>query len=212
MDLLSVAASIAGLVNIALGFSRTLRSSYKAVKDTTKDTQEEHQLEVGGLRPPAPIRPTPVEVSLFTESPSYKFFPSPSKTGQTISEWSSEYLATTRDEANFLAFPSLYGPNGVPLRELIMLATLRASFELSGNHWLSGEIGPIFRAVGDASLPTDCSFLNAFVRETSDSFGIDALQERLVSMRLLVVEPATGRSSSLVNGTLTSESGALLAP
>lgn len=49
------------------------------------------------------------------------------------------------------------------------------------------------------------------MREISDSFGIDALQERLVSMRLLVVEPATGRSSSLVNGALTSESGAILA-
>ena len=106
-----------------------------------------------------------------------------------ISVWSTEYLAPTRDEAKFLAFLSLYGPKGVSLRDLIRFATLRASGRPSQNHWLlSGEVGPILRPLGDKRLPTHCSFLKAFVRETSNDQGIYGLQGRLLSWGLIRVE------------------------
>ena len=106
--------------------------------------------------------------------------------------WSTEYLAPTRDEAKFLAFLSLYGPKGVSLRDLIRFATLRASGRPSENHWLlSGEVGPILRPLGDKRLPTHCSFLKAFVRETLNDQGIYGLQSRLLSLGLIRVEYPT---------------------
>ena len=110
--------------------------------------------------------------------------------GQTMLEWSAEHLAPTRDEAKFLAFLSLYGSAGVLLRDLIRFATLRASGKPSQNHWLlNGEVGPILRPRGDKRLPTHCSFLNAFVRETSyETYG---LQSRLLSLGLIRVEYPT---------------------
>ena len=99
-------------------------------------------------------------------------------------------------EAKFLAFLSLYGSNGVPLRDLITFATLRSSCKPSENHWLlSGEVGPILRPVNDPILPTHCSFLDAFVRETSDYQGIDSLQKRLLSLGLIRVKYPMGHSS-----------------
>ena len=117
------------------------------------------------------------------------FYPYPLVNGQTMLEWSTEHLAPTRDEAKFLSFLSLYGSNGVSLRDLLRFATLRASGKPSQNHWLlSGEVGPILRPLGDKRLPTHCSFLNAFVRETSNNQGINALQSRLLSLGLIRVE------------------------
>ena len=87
------------------------------------------------------------------------FFPYPLMNGETLMEWGLKHLSPHQDEAKFLAFLSLYGPNGVTLRDLITFARLRASAIPSKNHWLlSGEVGPILRPVGDASLPTHCSF------------------------------------------------------
>ena len=178
----------------------SLRSYLKAIKDADEDIQE-HRPEIGGLRPPSTFETTPIGFDLLNEKPTYTFFPLSSSTAQTMNEWSREHLAMTRDEAKFLALLSLYGSSGVPLRELIMLATLRASINPAENHWLlSGETGPIFRGIGAASLPANCSFLNAFVRETSNSLGIDGLQERLLSMGLIVVEPPP-RNSSPFDGT-----------
>ena len=106
--------------------------------------------------------------------------------------WSTEHLAPTRDEAKFLAFLSLYGSKGVSLRDLIRFATLRASGKPSQNHWLlSGEVGPILRPLGDKRLPTHCSFLHAFVRETSNDQGVYDLQSRILSLGLIRVEYPT---------------------
>lgn len=116
--------------------------------------------------------------------------------GETILDWSRKYLAPFRHEAKLLAFLSLYGSDGVPLRELVELATLRASAGSWENHWqLSGETGPILRPVGDViGLPTHCSFMNAFVRECSKYRGVDDLQQRLLSLGLIVVEYTKGHS------------------
>ena len=124
-----------------------------------------------------------------------EFFPYPLRHGETIIEWSTEYLAPTRDEAKFLAFLSLYGPIGVPLRDLITFATLRISCKSSENHWLlDGEAGPILRPVGDSSLPTQCAFLTAFVRTSSDYQSLEELQNRLSSLGLIEVNYPMRRS------------------
>lgn len=120
------------------------------------------------------------------------FFPYPYPI-LTITEWSRKHLTPSSDEAKFLAFLSLYGTSGVVLRDLIAFATLRVSVKSSENHWLlSGEVGPILRPVGGSSLPTHCSFLNAFVRETSNSQGLDGLQKRLLSLGVIQVEYPMG--------------------
>ena len=124
-----------------------------------------------------------------------EFFPYPLRHGETIIEWSTEYLAPSRIEAKFLAFLSLYGSNGVRLRDLITFATLRTSCKPSENHWLlNGEAGPILRPVGDSSLPTQCAFLTAFVRTTSDYQSLEDLQNRLSSLGLIEVEYPRRRS------------------
>lgn len=151
---------------------------------TTKPRRKRLQFSEKPRRGSDEWQPTKLEER---ETPESTFFPYPLIDEETII--SSEYLNPTRDEAKFLAFLSLYGSSGVPLRELIMLATLRTSFiNPSENHWLlSGETGPIFRGIGETGLPANCSFLNAFARETSNSLGIDGLQERLLSMGLIVL-------------------------
>ena len=167
--------------------SRRGLSTSKPAKDAPNDSQE-HRQEIRGPRPPSPLRPTLAEDPFSIILSNYKFFPRPESTEQTVVGW-REYFAANLNEAKFLAFLSLYGSNGVPLRELIMLATLRTSLKPSENHWLlSGEIGPILRPIGDARLPTKCGFLKAFVREVSSSVGVDGLQERLLSMGFILVE------------------------
>ena len=117
------------------------------------------------------------------------FFPYPLRHGETMIEWSTEYLAPTREEAKFLAFLSLYGSNGVFLRDLITFATLRASRKPSENHWLlNGEAGPILLPFGDLSLPIHCLFLNAFLSSASDHQSLEDLQNRLLSLGLIEVE------------------------
>ncbi len=124
------------------------------------------------------------------------FFPYPLMNGETLMEWGLKHLSPHQDEAKFLAFLSLYGPNGVTLRDLITFARLRASAIPSKNHWLlSGEVGPILRPVGDASLPTHCSFLSVFVREVSNVQGALGLQKRLESLGLIQVNYPMGHSS-----------------
>ena len=124
------------------------------------------------------------------------FFPYPLTHGTTISEWGQECLASTRDEAKFIAFLSFYGMDGVLLSDLIAFTTLRASVKSSENHWLlSGEVGPILRPFDDASLPSRCSFLDTFARETSNYHGIHSLEARLKSLGLIHVRYAKGHSS-----------------
>ena len=123
------------------------------------------------------------------------FFPYPLRHGETMIEWSTEYLVPTREEAKFLAFLSLYGSIGVPLRDLITFATLRTSCKPSENHWLlNGEAGPILRPVRDSSLPAQCAFLTTFVRTTSDYQSLEDLQNRLSSLGLIEVRYPMRRS------------------
>ena len=128
------------------------------------------------------------------------FFPFPLEDGETMIQWSTEYLAPTRDEAKFLAFLSLYGSNGVPLRDLITFATLRTSCKSSENHWLlNGEAGPILRPVGDSSLPNHCAFLNAFVRTCFEFESLEELQNRLSSLGLIEIKYPMRRSFATSN-------------
>lgn len=91
---------------------------------------------------------------------------------------------------------SSYRSNGVPLRKLLTFATSRASGKSFENHWLlSGEISPILRSVGDVSLPTYRSSMDTFIREFPNKHGIESLQKRLLSLRLVFVEYLTGHSS-----------------
>lgn len=88
------------------------------------------------------------------------------------------------------------GSNGVPLRKLLTFATSRASGKPFENHWLlSGEVSPILRSVGDVSLPTHRSFMNTSIREFPNDRGIESLQKRLLSLRLVFVEYLIGHSS-----------------
>lgn len=125
------------------------------------------------------LLPSQLDQSLHDMSTTM-FFPHPLPRGKTISEWSDVYLGSTRDEAKFIAFLSLYGTDGVLVRDLIAFTTLRASVKPSENHWLlSGEVGPILRPIDDADLPSRCSFLDTFARETSNYQGVDSLENRL---------------------------------
>ena len=134
------------------------------------------------------------------------FFPFPLTNGKTMIQWSTEYLAPTRDEAKFLAFLSLYGSKGVYLRDLITFATLRVSRKPSKNHWLlDGEVGPILRPIGDSSLPTHCAFLNAFVCTCSDYQSLGDLQDRLLSLGLIEIEYPARRSFATKDFWLSDE-------
>ena len=134
------------------------------------------------------------------------FFPFPLTDGKTMIQWSTEYLAPTRDEAKFLAFLSLYGSNGILLRDLITFATLRVSRKPGKNHWLlNGEVGPILRPIGDSSLPTHCAFLNAFVCTCSDYQSLGDLQDRLLSLDLIEIGYQVRRSFATENFWLSDE-------
>ncbi|KAK0508541.1 hypothetical protein JMJ35_008817 [Cladonia borealis] len=92
-------------------------------------------------------------------------------------------------EYRFMALLTLFGSNGVPLRELIMLASLRTSTKTSHNHWLiDGERGPLRDAIDAETMCGKCSFLAAFVHETSTTKSIETFQERLVSLGLVYIE------------------------
>ena len=97
-------------------------------------------------------------------------------------------------EHKFMALLALFGSSGVPLRELIMLASLRMSTKTSHNHWLiDGERGPLQDSIA-AEITyreidyAECSFLAAFTREASTIESIEIFQERLVSLDLINIE------------------------
>ena len=95
-------------------------------------------------------------------------------------------------ENRFMALLALFGSNGVPLRELIMLASLRMSTKTSHNHWLiDGERGPLRDSIpikyGEIGYG-ECSFLAAFTREASTIESIEIFQERLVSLDIINIE------------------------
>ena len=92
-------------------------------------------------------------------------------------------------EYRFMALLALFGSNGVPLREFIMLASLRMSTKTSHNHWLiDGERGPLRQAIDAETTYEECSFLAAFTREASTIESIEIFQERLVSLGFINIE------------------------
>ena len=92
-------------------------------------------------------------------------------------------------EYRFMALLALFGSNGVPLRELIMLASLRMSIKISHNHWLiDGERGTLRDSIAAETTYGDCSFLAAFIREASTIESIEIFQGRLVSLHLINIE------------------------
>ena len=102
-------------------------------------------------------------------------------------------------EYRFMAFLTLFGSNGVPLRDLIMLASLRASTKTLRNHWLiDGERGPLRHTIDTETTYGECPFLAAFTREASSIKSIEAFQGRLVSLGLINIEyqDQSGRPSS----------------
>ena len=92
-------------------------------------------------------------------------------------------------EYRFMALLTLFGSNGVPLRELIMLASLRVSTNISRNHWLiDGERGPLRHTIDTETTYEECPFLTAFTREASSIESIETFQIRLVSLGLINIE------------------------
>ena len=92
-------------------------------------------------------------------------------------------------EYRFMALLALFGSNGVPLREFIMLASLRMSTKTSHNHWLiDGERGPLRQTIDAETTYEECSFLAAFTREASTIQSIEIFQERLVSLGFIDIE------------------------
>ena len=86
-------------------------------------------------------------------------------------------------EYRFMALLDLFGLNGVPLRELIWLASLRTSTETSHNHWLiDGERGPLRQTIDEETTYEECSFLAALTREATSIQSIEIFQKRLVSL------------------------------
>ena len=92
-------------------------------------------------------------------------------------------------EYRFMALLALFGSNGVPLRELIMLASLRVSTNTSRNHWrIDGERGPLRHTIDTETTYEECPFLTAFTREASSIESIETFQRRLVSLGLINIE------------------------
>ena len=130
-----------------------------------------------------------------TTSPVATFFALPD--GQSRSARGMTPFKDDSVEYRFMALMELFGPNGVPLRELITLASLRMSTKTSHNHWqIDGERGPLRDTIDGPLRKTsdiettygECSFLAAFARETSTNKSIEIFQERLVSLGLVTVE------------------------
>lgn len=92
-------------------------------------------------------------------------------------------------EYRFMVFLELFGVNGVPLRELIWLASLRTSTDISHNHWLiDGERGPLRQVIDEETTYGECSFLAALTRKATTIQSIEILQERLVSSGFINID------------------------
>ena len=105
-------------------------------------------------------------------------------------KWRSELgPKDKKNEDRFMAFLASYGSDGILMRELIMLASLRLAPETSRNHWLtSGERGRLRDAINAQTTYAECAFLGAFMREASTAQSTDIFQTRLEKLRLVNVE------------------------
>ena len=90
------------------------------------------------------------------------------------------------DINRLMAFLALFGSDGILLRELIILASLRLTTNTSHNHWLTtGARGELRDAI---NARTTCRFLEAFLRETSTVQFIESFQSRLEKLGLIDVD------------------------
>ena len=105
-------------------------------------------------------------------------------------KWRSELGPKDKNnEDRFMAFLASFGSDGILLRELIMLASLRLAPETSRNYWLtSGERGRLRDAINAQTTYAECAFLGAFMREASTVQSTDIFQTRLEKLRLVNVE------------------------
>ena len=91
------------------------------------------------------------------------------------------------NDHRLLAFLSLFGSNGIIVRELIMLASLRLAPNTSHNHWLvNGERGRLQDAINAQITYADSPFLEAFIRDASTVHDIDIVQARLEQLGLVI--------------------------
>ena len=135
---------------------------------------------------------------MFPYSHQPPFFPP--QAGLSEQEWKSRYLTATSDETKFLTFLASYGSGGVPLRELIMLGTLRLLGKNLKNHWLeNGEVGSLQEVIQDTPESRNCSFLvDGFMGAMSSSSTIETFQARLKSLRLIDVNYPKESQSHMV--------------
>ena len=97
------------------------------------------------------------------------------------------------DIDRLIAFLALFGSDGILLRELIMLASLRLTPNVSHNHWLTtGERGELLDAI---NARTTCRFLGAFLRETSTVQSIENFQIQLEKLGLIDVDYQRARGA-----------------
>ena len=123
-----------------------------------------------------------VPVTLPIASPVASFF-------ALSSDWDLIPSKHNTMEYKFMALLALFGSKGVPLRELIMLASVKLATKTSDNHWLvDGERGPLVHAIDAETTYAKCSFLEAFTRETSTTRSIEMFERRLVSCGLINTE------------------------
>ena len=150
---------------------------------------------------PAP----PAEIEPLSKN-HLSFFPP--RDGLSIQEWELRYLSLISKESKFLAFLSSYGSCGVPLRELIMLGTLRQSAEKSKNHWLkNGELGSLQEELPESSPKSrdKTFFLDDFMDAVCDSSNIEYLQTRLEDLGLIDVEYPKGSPHIPLNVEVASQ-------
>ena len=158
---------------------------------------------VGGMTQPAEMPNYAGKHSEFDPAPPAEIDPHsknhlsffPPQDGLSIQEWKSRHLSLTSKETKFLIFLSSYGSYGVPLRELIMLGTLRQSGEKSKNHWLeNGELGSLQEAMPETfpKSPDQTLFLNYFMDAVCDSSSIEYFQTRLKDLGLIDVRYTKG--------------------
>ncbi len=110
------------------------------------------------------------------------------------------FLRDTMDEVRFMGFLISFGSDGILLRELIMLASLRLATKTSRNHWLAnGERGRLQDAINAHNTYAVCPFLGAFMREASNVQSIEIFQARLEKLGLVNVDYQYARGTHLAS-------------
>ena len=179
------------LVLIAWCFYRRRRR--KAIATREKPTREIPARHlIGRTLIPELDPPSPVEIDPHSKT-HLSFFPP--KDDLSIQNWKWGLIRLTSKETAFLTFLFSYGSDGVPLRDLIMLGTMRQLGEKSKNHWSeNGELGWLWEVMPEASSKSlhTTSFLNCFMDSVCDGSNIEHFQTRLENLGLIEVRYPKG--------------------